>query len=82
MLKHNIETFAATPHSKNILQNLDMPNKFVVLIGNESRGLSQYALEHSDQNFKIEMPGCAQSLNAAIAGAIIMYEISKSLFKS
>lgn len=46
-----------------------------ILVGNEGAGLSESVLCCSDIRVKIPMPGRAESLNAAIAASILMYEM-------
>ncbi len=45
----------------------------IITIGNESKGISSQLEEISDDFIKIPMHGKVESLNAAIAGSIIMY---------
>ena len=49
-------------------------NKKVVVIGNEANGVSKLAQENSDFLVKIPMLGKAESLNAAVAASIMIYE--------
>lgn len=46
-----------------------------ILIGNEGTGLTREALENSNIRVRIPMPGKAESLNAAVAAAVMMYEL-------
>lgn len=48
-----------------------------VMIGNESRGLSDKLTACADQAVKIPMCGTVESLNAAMAAAIIMFEAGR-----
>ena len=50
----------------------DLSNSFLI-VGNESRGLSQDQIEACDQKITIPMPGNTESLNAAVAGSIGLY---------
>lgn len=50
----------------------------IIVIGNESQGVSEEVFEQASQKIKIPIYGQAESLNAAIAAAIIMYEAVKS----
>ncbi|MEN6546839.1 MAG: RNA methyltransferase, partial [Armatimonadia bacterium] len=50
------------------------PKRCAMLIGSEARGLPQALLTASDIQVTIPMPGAAESLNAAIAGGIVLYE--------
>ena len=46
-----------------------------ILIGNEANGLSDGVTELSDVRIRIPMDGQAESLNAAVAAAILMYHL-------
>ncbi|ATG97820.1 rRNA methyltransferase [Mesoplasma lactucae ATCC 49193] len=50
--------------------------KYAVIIGNESVGISPEISELIDINVLIPMEENVESLNAAVAGSIVMYEIS------
>ncbi|HWT73898.1 MAG TPA: RNA methyltransferase [Mobilitalea sp.] len=47
------------------------------LIGNEANGLSDQATREADALIKIPMAGKVESLNAAVAAAILMYEAAR-----
>lgn len=47
------------------------------LIGNEANGLSDKAVQEADTLIKIPMAGKVESLNAAVAAAILMYEAAR-----
>ncbi len=49
----------------------------ILLIGNEASGLTEKAKSICDELISIKMPGKAESLNAATAAAIFMWEMSK-----
>lgn len=51
--------------------------KIGLLIGNEANGLSDEASRMADKLIKIPMAGKVESLNAAIAAAILMYEAAR-----
>ncbi len=48
-----------------------------ILIGNEANGLSNKASDMADVLVKIPMAGKVESLNAAVAAAILMYEAAR-----
>ncbi|MDB2050485.1 TrmH family RNA methyltransferase, partial [Clostridium perfringens] len=50
-----------------------------LVIGNEANGVNDELVNQSDILVKIPIYGNAESLNAAISSAILMYEIKKSL---
>lgn len=76
-LKDNgITTYAA--HLKGELYNSGSLTKdCTLLIGNEARGLSEEISAKADKLIKIPMHGKVESLNAAIATAILMYEAAR-----
>lgn len=51
--------------------------KCAILIGNEANGLSEEASSMADNRIKIPMAGKVESLNAAVAAAILMYEAAR-----
>jgi len=51
--------------------------KCAFLIGNEANGLSEEASAMADTLIKIPMAGSVESLNAAVAAAILMYEAAR-----
>ncbi|AVN58869.1 TrmH family RNA methyltransferase [Mesoplasma florum] len=51
--------------------------KYALIIGNEAKGISDELKPLIDINLNIEMSNEVESLNAAIAGSIIMYNIKK-----
>lgn len=71
-----IISIGADPHST--INCIDMPplKKSVIVIGNEAQGIRPKTLELLDKRISIPMPGKAESLNAGIAAAIMMYEIA------
>ena len=49
----------------------------IIVIGNESQGVSDEVFQEATTRVKIPIYGQAESLNAAVAAAIIMYEAIK-----
>ena len=52
----------------------DLTGPVCLMIGNEGSGLSEEASLAADQLVRIPMPGHAESLNAAMAAGMLMYE--------
>ncbi|MDR3244353.1 MAG: RNA methyltransferase [Elusimicrobiota bacterium] len=75
--ENNISSFASSLDSQNSLKQLKIVEKSAFFIGNEGLGLKKETIKQCGGSFKIDMTGKAQSLNAAIAASIIMYEIQK-----
>lgn len=59
------------------IKEADFKEGFVLIIGNESKGVGEEFFSLSNQLIKIPMPGGAESLNAGVAASIIMYEVMK-----
>lgn len=55
------------------LNNFAKLDKYCLVLGNEGNGVSKEVLEVCDQNIFVEMNKEMESLNVAIAGAIIMH---------
>jgi len=56
------------------LYNIDLKGPIAFMIGNEGAGLSQALISAASQRFTIPMPGAVESLNAAAAAAICVFE--------
>lgn len=57
--------------------DLDPGRQWGVVVGNETRGLGRDVIAAADVRVTIPMPGGVESLNAAIAGAIVAYELAR-----
>jgi TrmH family RNA methyltransferase len=53
----------------------DFRSPAALLIGGEAAGAGSQAAQLADQRVHIPMPGGSESLNAAIAAAILMFEV-------
>jgi len=51
------------------------PSGFVLLMGSERHGLKEEALKLCDQVVSIPMAGHSDSLNLAVATAVVLYEV-------
>jgi len=61
--------------------DIDMKKGTVIVIGNEANGISSEVISLSDYLIKIPIPGRAESLNAAIAAGILIYEAVRQRMK-
>lgn len=76
--KSNIKSYAAILNeSSKKLSAISFAPKSAVFIGNEANGLSEKAKTICDESIFIEMSGKAESLNAAVAASVIMWEMQK-----
>ncbi|MFL0194587.1 TrmH family RNA methyltransferase [Clostridium sp. WILCCON 0269] len=55
--------------------NINLRGKIIIAVGNEGSGLGEDVREIADMEVSIPMPGKAESLNAAVAASIMMFEI-------
>jgi tRNA G18 (ribose-2'-O)-methylase SpoU len=55
------------------IETSTLPEKCVLLFGNEGLGLSDEAIKVCNEFFEIEQNGSVRSMNASVAGAIAMY---------
>lgn len=75
-LKTNgIKIVAATPHADLEYTEVDFTQPIAIAIGTEQLGLSAQFMEQADIQVKIPMCGVADSLNAAMATVILLYEV-------
>ncbi|MDP4146255.1 MAG: 23S rRNA (guanosine(2251)-2'-O)-methyltransferase RlmB [Bacillota bacterium] len=69
--------FGADMDGKEYCYNTDLTGGVALVIGSEGKGISKLTKEKCDVLVKIPMVGNITSLNASVAGGIIMYEILK-----
>ena len=81
--KNNFTSIVTSPHVKGkknvILHDADYTehHKLAVWFGNESRGISDLAVERSVMCVGIPMFGMVESLNLGTTSGIVLYEITK-----
>lgn len=69
-----IGTAEDAPHE---LSEVDLTGPVLLVIGNETSGMSAGWTEHCDLLVRIPMAGTASSLNAAVSGSIALYEAAR-----
>ncbi|MDO5337609.1 MAG: RNA methyltransferase [Eubacteriales bacterium] len=77
MKKHGVRMFAAHLNGKNTYDRESYAGGTAFLIGNEGNGLSSSACACADTWIQIPMAGRVESLNAAMAAGILMYEAAR-----
>ncbi len=65
-----------TSQNGDDLNTLVMPKRFVLIIGSESDGISEENFNIINQMIAIKKLGEGDSLNAGVAGSIVMYKLS------
>jgi TrmH family RNA methyltransferase len=58
-------------------QEMDFTSACALMIGNEGAGLAAEWMELCDARVTIPCPGPVESLNAAVAGSLLLYEASR-----
>jgi TrmH family RNA methyltransferase len=61
--------------------DVDLTLPVAIIIGSEANGPGMEAQEFADSKIRIPMPGSSESLNAAIATSIILFEIVRQRLK-
>ncbi|WP_394270294.1 TrmH family RNA methyltransferase [Qipengyuania sp.] len=83
LAKNRFMSVSTSPHVKGktnkFLHEVDFTEhaKLAVWFGNEARGLSDLAVEHSQMCISIPMFGMIESLNLATSSGIVLYEATK-----
>ena len=72
--KHHVHTYAAHLKGKNSYEQENYCGGTAFFIGNEGNGLTDHLSSQADTLIRIPMEGKLESLNAAVASAILMYE--------
>jgi RNA methyltransferase, TrmH family len=73
--RHRILTLAATPHSDCLYTAVDLRQPVAIVVGAEQYGLSEQWLRGADQQVALPMFGQINSLNVAVAAALLLYEV-------
>lgn len=58
----------------------DLHQPLALVIGGEAQGASEQALQYADALITIPMPGSSESLNAAVAGSILLFEVVRQRY--
>ncbi len=72
--KHGVHTYAAHLAGKTYYRDVSLKEPTAFLIGNEGNGLTKETADMAESYIKIPMEGQVESLNAAVATALLMYE--------
>jgi TrmH family RNA methyltransferase len=72
--RHGCRVLASVPRGGRALHDCDLRGATAVLIGGEGPGLPSALVEQADDTLTIPMRAPVESLNAAVAAAIVVYE--------
>ena len=75
--RHRIPAIAAVARSGIAVTKAPLAGPCALLIGNEGVGLSKVLVSAAKHRVTIPTPGDVESLNAAIAGSLLLYEASR-----
>ena len=64
-------------HNSVYLNDLKQRDKFAIVLGNEGNGVSEVRLSNATDVVKIKMSDKIDSLNVAVAGSIVMYNLGE-----
>lgn len=78
--KHKIKVYATDLKTDFSIYDVEY-KKSAIVIGNEANGVSEKILNLADKRVKIPMSGKTESLNAAVATGIILYETQRRNLK-
>jgi len=77
------QIIATSPHSKDAeLEEFDISKKSAFFLGGEKDGLTQEVMDNADGYIKIPMYGFTESYNLSVAGALLLYSLTKKLHAS
>ena len=76
--RHNCGVVGASPDGKVDFHRFKYPRSTLLFLGEERKGLSQNQQNFCHHLIRIPMVGNGDSLNLAVAGSLLLYEIYKS----
>lgn len=77
MQKRKIAVYAAHLQGAKAYDTCDYKSGTAFLIGNEANGLKEGTAKKADTAIRIPMAGKVESLNAAVAASVLMYEAAR-----
>lgn len=73
--KEGLWIVGADADGQTILYDVDLKVPIALVVGGEDKGVGRLVKEHCDIVTSIPMKGHMSSLNASVAGAVLMYEV-------
>ena len=70
----HIRSIATTPDTPTLLWEADLTGPLAIVVGSEQYGLSDEWIERASERVRIPMGGNADSLNAAMAAGVALFE--------
>lgn len=72
-----VRVFALTTHAGTLLPDCDLRAPAAIVLGGEGAGLPPHILEAADTRLTIPMQSPVESLNVAVAAALVLYEAGR-----
>ncbi len=76
--RHRCRVVGASPQGSAELHAFDYPRPTILILGEERAGLTPSQRDLCSDLVRIPMVGAADSLNLAVAGSLLMYEVHRS----
>ena len=81
--KKGYQIMATTPHEEECtLESFDISEKTAFFLGGEKEGLTETVKEEADGFLRIPMFGFTESYNISVAGALLLYSLTRRLHQS
>lgn len=74
--------YAAVAHGGSFAHEVAFAGTAVLVVGNEAAGISGTVLQQCDGAVTLATPGPTESLNAAVAGSLLLYEASQQRLRA
>lgn len=71
---HGVRILAMTPKGRDSLHTIDLTKSTAIVLGSEATGLKSETIALTDTTVSIPMNNEVESLNVAVAGALVVYE--------
>jgi RNA methyltransferase, TrmH family len=75
--KAGVKVFASTSRGAKAADRIALAGPVALVIGNEGNGVPEEIARRADDRITIPCPGPVESLNAAVAASVLLYEASR-----
>jgi TrmH family RNA methyltransferase len=75
--KAGVKIFATTVRGAQPADRVDLAGPVALIIGNEGNGVPEDLTAKADARITIPCPGPVESLNAAVAASVLLYEAAR-----
>jgi TrmH family RNA methyltransferase len=77
LLEAGVKIWTTTAHGAQPADLVDLAGPVALLVGNEGNGVSDHLAARTSGRLTISCPGPVESLNAAVAASVLLYEASR-----